>query len=45
MYARPATEFRASEISNLIGRRLKAAVPAGTQLKRVHLADTSERVA
>jgi N,N'-diacetyllegionaminate synthase len=45
MYARPATEFRASEIGNLIGRRLKAAVPAGAQLKRAHLADASERVA
>jgi N,N'-diacetyllegionaminate synthase len=39
MYARPATEFRAADLDAVIGRRLKAAVPAGSQLRRSHLSD------
>lgn len=43
LFARPATEFRASDIDQVIGRRLAVALPAGAQLRRAHLTDTSDR--
>jgi N-acetylneuraminate synthase/N,N'-diacetyllegionaminate synthase len=45
MFARPATEFRAGEIDQVIGRRLAVAVPAGSQLRRAHLVDAGDRAA
>jgi N,N'-diacetyllegionaminate synthase len=45
MFARPATEFRAGDIDQVIGRRLAVAVPAGSQLRRAHLAEADDRAA
>ena len=45
MFARPATEFRAGDIDQVVGRRLAVALTAGSQLRREHLADADDRAA
>jgi sialic acid synthase SpsE len=45
MFARPATEFRAADIEQVIGRRLAVALPAGSQLRRAHLVAADDRAA
>jgi N,N'-diacetyllegionaminate synthase len=45
MFARPATEFRAGDLDQVLGRRLAVALPAGSQLRRAHLAEADDRAA
>jgi N,N'-diacetyllegionaminate synthase len=45
MFARPATEFRAADLDQVLGRRLAVALPAGSQLRRAHLAEADDRAA
>jgi N-acetylneuraminate synthase/N,N'-diacetyllegionaminate synthase len=39
IFARPATEFRACDLDQVLGRRLAVAVPAGGQLRRAYLVE------
>jgi N-acetylneuraminate synthase/N,N'-diacetyllegionaminate synthase len=45
MFARPANEFRAGDIDQVIGRRLAVAVSAGSQVRRAHLVAADDRAA
>jgi N-acetylneuraminate synthase/N,N'-diacetyllegionaminate synthase len=44
-FARPATEFRAADLDQVVGRQLAVALRAGSQLRRAHLVKADHRAA